>query len=311
MLHNTRNRPLPYKPKRKFERLSWRQKMTLCIAAACIEGDDPYSDDKQRIVVCADPRIQTDVASGDVGTKHTSISNNLWAMYSGDTSQAQKLAGTCREVLGGLTVDYTDVLFEKLNEASATHKRRLCDEMAQLKFGISYERLLTNGREELPEDSRLRFFHRLEDLDYQCDLLIAGFVGNSAVIYYIDDRGEVSQRENFAAIGSGSAIAEGNLFFRQQHGISTVERTLYCVYESTRLAYEAKAPGVGQTLTFLKLEPSQQGILGVGRMSAKCLGELTRLYEQKYGPRTIGDEIDGIEPDSWEDARSPMLPIAT
>jgi len=279
--------------------------MTLCIAAVCIEGDDP---EKQRIIVCADSRIQTDIASGDIGTKHIGISKSLWGMYSGDSSEAQKLAGTCRKTLGQITVDSSDVLFEKLNEASAAHKQRLCEERANLKFGISYDRLLTHGRKELPKDSRLRFFLRLEDLDYQCNLLIAGFVGNSAVIYSIDDRGEVSVEESWATIGSGSTIAEGNLFFRQQHEISTVERTLYCMYESTRLAYEAKAPGVGQTLTFLKLEPNPQGIFGVSRMSAKCLGELSRLYDQKYGPRTIGDEIDGIDPDSWEDARVPIPP---
>ena len=259
--------------------------MTLCIAAACIEDADI---EKQRIIISADTRLESKIASADISSKYLPVSKSLWALYCGDPAEAEKFVGTCRETIASATLDSVDALYRTLMAASAAYKERLCENYARLKFGISYERVLTKGRRELPENNRSRFFHDLWELDYECELLLVGFVGLTAVMFHIDDRGEVQRQENFRAIGSGAAVGEGDLFFRKQRASMSVERALYCVYESARLAYEATAPGVGETRLILKLAREGEG-LRVDRITSGCSQVLSRLYEKKYGPRKLKD----------------------
>jgi hypothetical protein len=63
MLHNVRREPPAYKSNPNSKRLPWRYRMTLCIAAACREGN------RHRIVIGADQRIETYMAGADIQGK--------------------------------------------------------------------------------------------------------------------------------------------------------------------------------------------------------------------------------------------------
>jgi hypothetical protein len=60
--------------------------------------------------------------------------------------------------------------------------------------------------------------------------------------------------QNFAAIGTGAVIATSTLYQRGQSAFSSLEGTIYRMYEESHLAYRS-APGVGQITQFQILEP--------------------------------------------------------
>jgi 20S proteasome alpha/beta subunit len=266
--------------------------MTLCIAANCLENRNP---DRARIVISADARSESTTIGGDNTSKYEILTDGLWAMFAGEISKARDLTSTFREVLSGVELKQ-DTLFEKLNEASGKHKGKLCDRMAQQRFGLSYRAVRERGEQELPENNRARFFHDLESLGFDCELLIIGFLDEGrATIFHVAHDGEVTLEDNFRAIGTGETIAEGNLSFRNQRVITTVEETIYHVYESTRLAYEAKTPGVGKTDLFFVLAPKENGKLEVTTITPDGQQKLGQQWE-RFGPRAVAS-LSRFEPD--------------
>lgn len=266
--------------------------MTLCIAANCLENRNP---ERPCIVVSADSRSESDITGGDNTSKYEILTDGLWAVFAGRISNARDLAATFREVLAGTELKQ-DTLFQKLNDASGRHKGKLCDREAHLRFGISYKAVRERGEHELPENNRLRFFHDLDDLGFDCELLIVGFLDDTrAAIFRVDSNGEVTLEDNFRAIGSGETIAEGNLAFRNQRIVNSVEETLYHVYESTRLAVEAKAPGVGDTELFFVLTPNEHGRFEAKAVTPDGLRKLKRQWK-RFAPREIRS-LSPLEPD--------------
>ena len=267
--------------------------MTLCIAVKCSDWDKKPTGISDRLVCCADDRTEAGFAGGDIAFKYEEIydGGRLFGMYSArNISKAREFCATCRTTVQAYSS--ADDLFVQLNNASAAHKQKLCEQLAQLRFGMSYQRVCERGAGELPESNRSRFFHDLEELDFECELIIFGFINGEAEIFYIDSKGEVEIEDTFAAIGSGGPIAEGNLFFRQQLSGHKVSRTLYTVYESARLAYEAKAPGVGPMNSFYVFSPpdDDKEPFKWSRLSEKGLSILEDYWKQ-FGPRDLDHNI--------------------
>jgi len=117
MLHSVRRKPPSL---RKFERLPWRRKMTLCIAAACRE------EKEHRIVISADQRSEVAWAGGNVAFKFGWASVEMAALIAGDESKARDLLVTCCETLGTDALDTLNIS-EKINQAAAAHKAKLVD----------------------------------------------------------------------------------------------------------------------------------------------------------------------------------------
>lgn len=71
-----------------------------------------------------------------------------------------------------------------------------------------------------------------------------GFVEGEASLFVIHSDGEVTEHQNFAAIGSGHAIAEAMLYLRGLNIFDRLEKTLYTLYEAAQQV--RIAPGVGE-----------------------------------------------------------------
>jgi len=186
--------------------------MTLCIAAACREEDSK----EPRIVACTDARAETGFAGGDVAFKYEWLARPSWqALMSGEVSKAEQMAATFRTLLRPSDLDM-DSIFDKLNEASNAHKMLLCDQTVRRRLGISFKRFLEKGEHELTVEVRNRMLYELEEIDFGCTLLTYGFVKgiDFPYIFTIDGSGEVTHRQNFAAIGSGGMVAESVLYQR-------------------------------------------------------------------------------------------------
>src|SRR5947209_16588899 len=89
---------------------------------------------------------------------------------------------------------------------------------------------------------------------FGCSLIVFGFIQEAPNIFRIEEDGEIHHCQNFSAIGTGSVIAHTALYQREQKGDSSIEETLYNLYEASRLA--RIAPGVGEIGEFAMFEPS-------------------------------------------------------
>ncbi|MEK6288903.1 MAG: hypothetical protein AABO57_24560 [Acidobacteriota bacterium] len=207
---------------------------------------------------------------------------------SGQLSKAEEMVATFRTLLRSSDLN-VDSIFDKLNEASNAHKTLLCDQTVNRRLGISFKRFLENGEHELTLEVRNRMLYELEEIDFGCTILTYGFLKEMhfPYIFTIDGSGEVTHRQNFAAIGSGGTVAESVLYQRHQDSILDVNTTLYHVYEASRVAYLSGAPGVGKINRFLVLEPTADRTNIRARAVKSEFVEQLELFFGQYGPKPL------------------------
>jgi len=283
MLHNTRHKPLPDYLKTKLQRLRKRRRMTLCIAAPCFIRDDA-GETQSRIVYGWDAREETEFTGGDVAFKVEPV-KSLLALQAGEGSAPEDFLATCRSCLPE-KLNFVQA-FDQLNAAVGMHKQKLCQRRAQEKFGIDYERVLTKGEQELPADTRERFFYDLEKLDPGYEVIIFGYSGLLPLVFVVDRYDVRTCSQTFATIGSGAYIAETVLYQRQQQFGNNLDYTLYSVYEAFRLASGA-APGVGGFTIGVSSPNGDPETYGSQFVNDDGKKKLEKAF-QKFGPRPIND----------------------
>jgi hypothetical protein len=285
MLHNTRHRPLPDHLKLKLQRLRRRRSVTLCIAAPCFVRDE-IDECRSKIVFGWDAREENQFAGGDIAFKAGWANKYLMALMSGEGSAPEDFLATCKSCLPEEVS--SENAFDALNAAVGAHKNKLCQRRSQKKFGIDYERVLTKGQEEIPLDTRERFFYDLEKLDAGFEVVIFGFSRELPLVFVVDGDDVRACSQTFATNGSGAFIAETVLYQRKQHGGLHLDNTLYNVYEAFKLATGA-APGVGIEFVIGIASPSNNE----RRMDHQFINddgkELLEEAFQKFGPRPVDD----------------------
>lgn len=252
--------------------------MTLCIAAAC-------GSYKQHAIVYAwDAREENQFVGSDIAFKVSGASKTLLALMSGEGSAPEDYLATCRSTLPDSMEP--DESYDQLNKAVAIHKQKLAERLSQKRFGISYERLLTKGQQEIPAENRDRFFYDLERLDPGYEVIVFGFLKKYIQIYIIDGYTVRSCNETFGAVGSGAIVAETVLYQRKQESSLTVDQTLYNVYEACRLA--GGAPGVGkfEMAVIDSTKFDERGFPESRYVGDHGKAILEKTF-QKFGPRNI------------------------
>ena len=159
--------------------------MTLCMAAVCKEKGD-----KSVIVVTADRRAEKSWAGGNVAVKLGWATANWHALFAGDISKAEDFLATCCDTLDSSEFTFTNI-FDKLNEVSSAHKKKLIERLVKKRLGISFERFLTDGAQELTPEVRNQLMYQIERLDFECSLIVTGYIGEKPFIFSIDEDGEV------------------------------------------------------------------------------------------------------------------------
>lgn len=258
--------------------------MTLCMAARCVDGN------RRLIVTTADQRAEKDWAGGEVGWKFGWAARPGWgALLAGEIGKAEDFLATSRELLNPEEFTSRNI-FDKLNEVSCAHKKKLIERHVQMRLGISFERFLTEGEHELTSQVRNQMMYEIERLDFGCSLILFGYIQHEPFMFSIDSEGEVTFCQNFSAIGTGAVIAEATLYQRGQSAFnSSLDQTLYNLYEASEMA--RIAPGVSKTRHFAVFEPSEteDEKVTLNVLSDECLDTLGELFNQ-YGSKRI-DEI--------------------
>jgi len=289
-----RRKPLRRHLFKKRRILVWRESVTLCIAAS---GQDRS---KPRIVISSDWRIENPSFSAEIQDKLYWAGDEWAILIAGTVSSAIELVNTYARYFTalkekGAALTNTNII-DHLKKPPILQKNKIADAYVGQLLGISYKEFLATAKERLPEKQFAEILTNIEDLDLQCQLILCSFLDGETQIFKVDADCSVEQCEHFAAIGSGSDIAESVLFQREHQGDLPIGQALYAVYEAARLG--SKAPSVGDSHAISVLLPPQKGgHIVSSRVSDKGYRFLSRKFKQ-YGPKNfyrLGLPKDALE----------------
>lgn len=159
-------------------------------------------------------------------------------------------------------------------------KKELADEYVQNRFAMSHDDFLKLGKEKLPSDLFHDALQKIAAIDLKADLIVAGFVQGAQEIYICSSDGKAAPVMEFAVIGEGEYLAEAALLRRGQNDVTSLEETLYNVYEAKR---QAEAVGSVGKLTSIRVlsEDGEHKLV-----SSKTRTQLRKLYTE-YGPKDL------------------------
>lgn len=262
--------------------------MTLCIAAPCIDQKG-----KQRIVVSSDWLTELGTLAA------TEVQNKLYWLFGG--SWCVLIAGTVPDALSVLTTIRRSIKAKKLtrsniedelNRAILKHKKKLVKRFVKARHGVSFEHFRTH-KSEFDKGKWTETQSGIANIGLGCSLIVCAFLKKEAFVFQVNEDCSIVREENFAAIGSGSDVANAILCFRQQHEELSIEETAYSLFEATQFARKAKVPGVGKLHAFSVLYPGRKQ----RRLRQRGIRQLSKYFNE-YGPQKI--KRVGLPKDSWE-----------
>lgn len=261
--------------------------MTLCIAASCQDRRKP------RVVIATDWKVSIQSATAEIQDKLYWIDDNTPALIAGTISRAVELKDTYRnhfERLGKRkSSPKASNLPDMMKRPVGIYKQKLANEYVSLRLGLTYREFLEAvGKNQIPGAVSADIFDEISRISLQCQLIIVVFVGRDPYIYRIDDDGNSHSCDNFAAIGSGSLIAEGVLYQREQESKMTLGRTLYHVFEAMKLGSIASDVGKEHTINIFYPPGEKQKDVAGDCLSEKAKAFLERKFDN-LGPRKFSN----------------------
>jgi hypothetical protein len=272
--------------------------MTLCIAASC------RHENTNMIVLCADMKVGTWAAKAEIGYKLRWARLNWPAMISGEMSRAIDLVKTFNVHLNSIELNSWNVL-DAMRYAGNIFREKLADEIVRRNLSVSYEYLKKN-KSKFPPPKVLETYTQIGQLDSEAELIITGFVEGEPYIFVVERDCTVTQRENFACVGTGAYIAEPALYQRRQNRSATLARTIYHTYEAKRLGEIAE--GVGEFTVMMAFAPPKNieiRYLPIEQDAMTFLEEKYKEYGLKStldfkwpeGPNAAQEMPDSAKPD--------------
>lgn len=227
---------VPQEPE-DIEALFRGTRMTLCMAAACIERKQP------RIVTCIDWKATTALGSTQTFDKFQELGKGKgWiALMAGKASRARELT-KCVSLMLKCAEVTADNFLSLVKGGVAIHSRNLKEEYTMFRFGMDYERFQKWCGEVNPILAK-PYVDELAKLKFGASLLVAGFVKDEEgdpypVICKVSQQsGEVTLETHFGAIGEGASIAIPPLL-RREYDWEDVQlgKAIYYLYEAKTLA---------------------------------------------------------------------------
>lgn len=261
--------------------------MTLCIAAACQDRKRP------RIVIASDWKAGIEIATAEIQEKLFWINSNVPVLVAGTVSRALELKQTYSEYFEFLRNRKPPVelkrhnIFSLVKRPVAIFKHKLANEYVSLKLGLDYKTFrVAVGKNEVPASIAAETFGEIAKIELECSMIMMFFLEKETYIFQIERDGSVESCDNFAAIGTGSPIAQGVLYQRMHEARDPLGPSIYHVFEAMKLG--SIASDVGEEHTFNVLYP--QGERGKDVTADWLPEKATRFLERqfrKFGPKNF------------------------
>lgn len=280
--------------------LPWRQRMTLCIAATCL-------DEKRNpcIVVASDWKAEVgEFAGAEIQNKLYWLFNNSWpVLVAGTASDAQDLIATFRSKFDRKGITEANAR-DRIMEAVLEHKRKFTNEYVLAATNLTFEYFRDN-KNKIDPAVWSKVWSNIGRIKSECRLILCSFAAGVPLMFQVD--GDFSSmpaeqvvvpEENFLCIGTGSIIANSMLCFRAQNGDLPLHQTVYNVFEAMRFAHLASAPGVGKSHAFSVLTTTSNGRIVAKRLKDKGL----KFFREQYdllGPKDFPKTME-VPKRIWE-----------
>jgi|SRR5882762_409560 len=259
--------------------------MTLCIAAVC-----RHEKGGPAIVLCSDHKIGTYAAQAEIGFKFSWATRNWPTLIAGDVARTDELIATCQQTLGEFQaakeLDRNNV-FDAMKACGYAFREKLADELVRKKLSVSYEYLRQN-KGKFPSATVYETYTQIGQIDSEAEIIVAGFIEETAYLFVVQRDCTVYNRQLFAAIGTGATIAEPALFQRKQRRVESIDVTLCNVYEAKRLG--EIADGVGERTTILVITPPSDPseAIGMKKVNVEGMKYLDEVYKQ-FGQKPLSN----------------------
>lgn len=244
--------------------------MTICIAAKC--------NNNASIVAASDKllTIRGLIEFDHPSSKIERLIDNCCVMTAGNALATTELFEDIREKIN----EHRDITIRDIaritKENYILHRAREIEERYLAARNINnidefYGRIMN-----LPPNIGMYLDDKIENYDFDLEVLIGGIDQNGAHIYNIMNPGRINCFDSigYCAIGSGEQHSILSLISYNYDPQLSINRALYIIYEAKKIA--EKAPGVGKK-TILALLTDQ----GLSEISSKVIQELEDIYSSK------------------------------
>lgn len=261
--------------------------MTLCIAAVCQRD--------RRIVIATDWKAGTDEAAAENEDKLYWVTDSISVMIAGVISRAVELKDTYRQLFAWMNqqippvIATSDNISDMLKRGMANYRRKRADEYTHNKLALSHKAFLEAvGKSQVPRSVAVETFAEIAKLELECELIITFFDRDkNAFAYKVNDCG-IELCNNFAAIGTGSTIAEATLYQRKQEARMRIATTVYNVFEAMELGSISPTVGAEHTINILRA-PNTKSETVRSTMTEPTSDAYTVLEEafKTFGPKKL------------------------
>ena len=261
--------------------------MTLCIGGICKERDE------QRIILCADSRLELPEAGGDIGFKMDTIAEGFVAMIAGTFGPGLQMIKFLKKEFGATKFDSPVDFVDSLRGSLHRYRRRLVNDFMERKLSLDYAGFIDIGKEKLPRIFFENVIEEIGSVTTQCDMIVAGFVNGDPLLLQIGEDLIITEEDPFTCIGSGSSAAMVMMFKRQYRSRLRYDEALYYVYEAKRMA--EVSPGVGKEthIVILRHNHSRQQGETVVITGQSGIPALEKQFE-RFGPQLYQPPSDAI-----------------
>jgi 20S proteasome alpha/beta subunit len=243
--------------------------MTICIGAIC---------DNNRAVVLASDRMITSnyplIEFEHSKSKTTEISDTCIALTAGDALVNAELFRKVKATTSSFAQPAVSGITDTIKNTFIEQRLQKANEKFCKPRGLDIGNLYKN-----PQLMNTELFLRLDNMVEKhrlgLEVLVCGVDKSGAHIYYLTDPGisECYDNLGYCAIGSGMIHSVQNFIFRNLSPTSSLNETIYTVFEGKRQA--ENAPGVGQKTDMIVITSD-----GIKHFTDTDMGELDKLHSQ-------------------------------
>ena len=284
------------KPHYQSKRLPLEGPVTICIAAMTSGRRDSW------MVTVSDTKLTTGIYSQELGAWKIRRLNNSWsALVAGKFGQNRPIIEAITSEMADKELDVESVT-KICTRVYIGQTKRSAEEAILAKHGLTMDEFL-KSRKNLGDSLFERTWGEISRIEVGCELLVSGFDQAGPHIFCVsnptvDDPSFISDRDypSFAAIGSGSYLAESTLYAFGHTSITSVEDT---IYQATVAKFVAEAASdVGTHTVILVFNKNGERM----ELAAGLEDNLRRRWLNKGRPSVPSDALEMIKEAMPKDA---------
>lgn len=252
--------------------------MTVCIAAAC------EADNEKKIILCTDQKSSSALGSAETARKEIPLGHSWRCLTAGTEPDILALVRLYKKQFQDSKNLKADTIDASVKAPLHQRKKELAEEYVRRRFAFSHDEFVKFGKERLPAEIFYDANQRIDQLNLNASLILAGFIDGEPEIYYTESDGVARAANHFAIIGEGEYVAASALLRRQQDDWTSFENTLYHVWEAKKLSEAVGS--VGRT-TFMSVISKD----GSRRLTSLELESQLESAYKKYGPQKVPKKL--------------------